>query len=308
MDKVSVITVNFNQTDITLDLLRSLQAQDYKNLEVIVVDNGSRINPERQITSNFDNVIFIRSENNLGFAGGNNLGIQNATGDYLFFLNNDTEIPAHTIRNLVAVLKKYPDTGAVCPLIYYHQFPQLAQYAGYTAINTFTGRNSSIGRKKSIKMTDEVKETSLAHGAAMMLPREVIERVGAMPEIYFLYYEELDWGTAIKKAGYTIRVCHNSHILHKESISTGKESPLKTYFQTRNRILFMRRNFGGLNKLAFFLFFGCISVPANIYRYLSRGEWEHLYSFLNGIWWNITNQKDSPKIGYKYEFLKGSGI
>lgn len=305
MKKVSVITVNFNQSAITLDLLRSLHSQDYKNLEIIVVDNGSKDNPEKEITEKFKDIIFVRSERNLGFAGGNNLGIKKATGDFLFFLNNDTEIPKRTIKNLVEVLEKYPDTGAVCPLIYYHDFPDLAQYAGYTAINTLTGRNKSVGNRQPIKLTDEVKETSLAHGAAMMLPREVINMVGVMPETYFLYYEELDWGTAIRKAGYTIKVSHNSQVFHKESISTGKQSPLKTYFQTRNRILFMRRNYGGLNKLTFFLFFTLVSVPKNIFSYVSKGEWGHLQSFLHGIWWNLTNQKNSERLGYKYEFLKG---
>lgn len=305
MKKVSIITVNYNQTEITVDLLRSLRSQDYQDLEVIVVDNGSKANPEKEIRETFSEVVFIRSEKNLGFAGGNNLGIKRATGDFLFFVNNDTEIPPRTISKLVEVFDTYPDTGAVCPLIYYHDYPDLAQYAGYTSINTFTGRNMLVGNKQAIKMTDEVKETSLAHGAAMMLPRKVVDTVGEMPEIYFLYYEELDWGTAIKKAGYTIRVSHNSHILHKESISTGKGSPLKTYFQTRNRILFMRRNFTGVNRFAFFLFFGLVSMPRNIFRYASRGEWEHLRSFLYGIWWNLTNEKNSLRIGYKYEFLKG---
>lgn len=306
MEKVSIITVNFNQTEITLDLLHSLETQDYTNLEIIVVDNGSAENPAEVIKDRFPHVLVIRSEKNLGFAGGNNLGIKEASGDYLFFVNNDTEIPQNTIKNLVSVFKNYPDTGAVCPLIYYHEFPDLAQYAGYTAINTFTGRNSSIGHRKAIKKTNKVQETSLAHGAAMMLSRTVIDKVGNMPEIYFLYYEELDWGTAIRRAGYRIRVCHNSHILHKESISTGKESPLKTYFQTRNRILFMRRNYTGLNKLTFFLFFTFVSMPVNTFRYISRGEWEHLQSFLNGIWWNLTNNKTSQRIGYRYEFLKGA--
>lgn len=304
MKKVSIITVNYNQTQVTLDLLMSLQAQDYRNLEVIVVDNGSVQNPKEEILSAYPNTIFIRSDRNLGFAGGNNLGIKEATGSLLFFINNDTVVPNGTIRNLVTAFANYPDSGIICPLIYYYDRPDITQYAGYTPINTFTGRNLAIGHQVPTKMCDKVTETAYAHGAAMMVSREAIRKAGKMPEVYFLYYEELDWASAIKRAGYKVRVIHNAHILHKESVSTGKSSPLKTYFQTRNRILFMRRNFHWFNRAGFWLFFGAVALPKNMFSYALRRQGEHLKAFLNGFWWNLTHSKTSEQIGYKYDCLK----
>ncbi|MEQ8469757.1 MAG: glycosyltransferase family 2 protein [Marinoscillum sp.] len=304
MDKVSIVTVDYNQPDVTLELLESLKQQDYDNLEVIVVDNGSKNNSRNRILNLYPETIFIRSEKNLGFAGGNNLGIKKATGKYLFFVNNDTEIPSGTISQLVEAFHQYPDSGAICPVINYYHHPELTQYAGYTPINTLTGRNRAIGYREQVKLENIVEETSFAHGAAMMVPKVVIRDVGMMPENYFLYYEELDWAAHMKTHFYKIRVVKAAYVLHKESVSTGKSSPLKTYFQTRNRILFMRRNFGFMNQLAFYLFFVLLALPKSTLKFLLRGEVDHLKSFLNGVIWNLREPISSVRIGYKYEFLR----
>ncbi len=304
MSKVSIITVNYNQPEVTLELLESLRNQDYQDLEVIVVDNGSKVDPSKMIQLGYPEVKVIRSEKNLGFAGGNNLGIREASGDYLFFLNNDTEVPLQSIRALVAALERFPDAGVVSPIINYFDQPGLTQYAGYTEINSLTGRNHAIGHKQQVQPKMKVSDTHYAHGAAMMVRREVIETVGMMPENYFLYYEELDWGAQIKRAGYKIKVVESVYILHKESVSTGKSSPLKTYFQTRNRMLFMRRNMGLIQKAIFYLFFLTVALPKNLIVYALRRELDHLKSYWNGTMWNFKNDVHSQQIGYIYESLR----
>ena len=102
---VTIITVNYNYSQVTLELLRSLRTSTYSPVEIIVVDNGSSENPESKIDKDFPDVVFIRSEENLGFAGGNNLGISAAKGDFLFFINNDTEVSPELISNLVTHLQ-----------------------------------------------------------------------------------------------------------------------------------------------------------------------------------------------------------
>lgn len=305
MKKVSIITVNYNQPEVTLELLKSLREQDYQNLEVIVVDNGSREDASARINEEYPEAITIRSEKNLGFAGGNNLGIRASTGDCLFFLNNDTVVPKGTIASLVDVLDGNDEVGAVCPVINYYDQPAITQYAGYTPISTLTGRNHAIGYRQHVPVADHLIDTPFAHGAAMMMRRSVIDQVGLMPENYFLYYEELDWGAKITKVGYKIKVDRSVRIFHKESISTGKASPLKTYFQTRNRILFMRRNVRGIRKIAFLLFFTFLAFPKSLLGFLMKGEMDHFYSFWNGAIWNLYNATDSLKLGYKYDQLKG---
>ncbi len=300
---VSIITVNYNQTEVTLDFLESINKQDFKNIEVIVVDNASENSPEKIIRQSYPEVKFIRSERNLGFAGGNNLGIAKASGDYLFFVNNDTIIPDNTIHRLVNWLINHPETGMISPLIYYFDHQEMLQYAGSTEVDTLTGRNSSIGYHEYWKLTDTVKPTAYPHGAAMMIPRSVIDQVGVMPENFFLYYEELDWCTQIRDQGFEARVDHGAYIWHKESVSTGKNSPLKTYFMTRNRILYMRRNVKGIKRALFMLFFTFISFPKNLLTHFLKGEFKLAQAFSAGVFWNLFNGKTSPTLGYKYNGL-----
>ncbi|WP_435624552.1 glycosyltransferase family 2 protein [Flagellimonas sp.] len=285
---VSIITINYNESEVTLDLLDSVRKLSYANYEVIVVDNASpNDNPDR-IKENYPEVNLIKSQENLGFAGGNNLGVKQAKGEYLLFINNDTIVPPNFIQPLVETLQKDDSIGMVSPKIKFHWDPTLIQYAGYTPMNKWTIRNNSIGyHQKDNGDFDEPKETQSIHGAAMMVPRRVVDEVGMMTEIYFLYYEEHDWAEMVKRAGYKIFYQPKSHILHKESVSTGKFSPLKTYYISRNRILFARRNFKPLS-LAISLLFQCfVSIPKNTLQFLLKREFAHLKAFWRAITWNL---------------------
>lgn len=304
MSKVSIITVNYNQTEHTLHLLDSLRLQSYSDTEIIVVDNGSKESPEEIINTRYPQVKVIRSEKNLGFAGGNNLGINHSTGEYLFFVNNDTVIPEGCIDSLVYRLDHHKEAGIVCPLIYYYDQPTVVQFAGYTPLNPYTCRNESVGFGQQLSRSNKLAASSYAHGAAMMVRRSVVEQVGLMSEDYFLYYEELDWGERIRKAGFGIFIDHNAHIYHKESMSVGKASAMKTYFQTRNRILFVRKHFNITGKLTFALFMFLFSVPKNIFTYLITGNISNLKSFLAGIFWHVSNDSQYGLIGYKYNYLR----
>jgi GT2 family glycosyltransferase len=302
---ISIITVNFNQYQVTRELVESLEKQDFQEYELVIVDNGSS-KDHREIAALADEKVrVVFSEENLGFAGGNNLGISKSKGELIFLVNNDTEIPPGTLCRLSMTMDMRPDIGVLCPMIYYHADSEVVQYAGYSPINPWTGRNHALGYKERLKLTNEIRGTEYAHGAAMMVRREVLGKVGVMSENYFLYYEELDWSERIKQAGYAIAVDHNAYILHKESVSTGPASPLKTYFQTRNRILFIRRNGRSkIHKAMFFAFFLLAAAPKNILGYLLRGKWDHLTSFVAGAGWNLNNDVASERIGYKYEGLR----
>ena len=284
--RVSVISVVYNQVEVTLDLLQSLSEQEYRLLEIIIVDNGSTENTS-VLKSKYPEIKLIRSKENLGFAGGNNLGIKAAKGHYLFFVNNDTIIPKGTISSLVDNFSNTVDAGMMCPLIAYYDQPNTLQYAGATEINPWTGRNNATGYRQQMQKSPKMMETSYAHGAALFTSRTLVKEIGSMPENYFLYYEELDWAQSFRNAGYKIYVDHSSHILHKESMSTGKSSPLKMYFQTRNRILFMKRNFRGPQLAAFFTFFVLLTIPKNICKMLLKGRFDLLKAFFSGFLWHL---------------------
>lgn len=294
--RVSIITINYNQIHHTMALLQSLKQLTYPDVEIIVVDNASSADPTSEIKSKHPDVSVIVSPKNLGFAGGNNLGIADSTGEYLLFLNNDTEVDAGFLEPLVDLFETNPHAGAASSKILYYNSGNIIQYAGSTCVNAMTGRNRRVGyMEKDAGQHDLLRETDLAHGCAMMVPRRVIEKVGLMPELFFLYYEEIDWCETIKRAGYKIYCVPASKVYHKESMSVGKNSTLKTYYMTRNRLLYLRRNSSGLSKVIAMAFFLIFALPKNIMKYLYQREIEHVKAFWKGCTWNLTHLADGNK-------------
>ena len=298
---ISIITVNYNSLEATCGLLESIRRTDYGKVEVILVDNGSDLDPGAFIKKQYPEIHFIRSEKNLGFAGGNNLGIHASKGEYLFFLNNDAVLTDGTIAKLLQLFQEIPSLGIVSPKICYYnetpgESPDIIQYAGSTHLNPFTGRNRTLGERQIDEgQFNRACPTAYPHGAAMMAPRKVIDKVGAMPEEFFLYYEELDWCEQIRKAGFEIYVEPNAKIYHQESCSVGKASAFKTYYLNRNRILFVRRNRKGWQIAAFWMFLLIFALPKNALLFILKGEWEHLRAFLEAIVWNLNRRiKNRP--------------
>nr|WP_299340729.1 glycosyltransferase family 2 protein [Allomuricauda sp.] len=288
---VSIITINYNESGVTLELLESIRKLSYPNIEVLVVDNASPNDTPDVIKENYPEIKLIKSPENLGFAGGNNLGVKEAKGEYLLFINNDTIVPEGFIEPLVETLQSDETIGMVSPKIKFHWDTTLIQYAGYTAMNKWTIRNNSIGYHQTDNGDYDVAgETESIHGAAMMVPKRVVDKVGMMTEIYFLYYEEHDWAEMVKRAGYRIFYQPKSYILHKESVSTGKFSPLKTYYISRNRILFARRNFKSLELFVSLLFQCFVSIPKNSLKHLLRKEFDHFKALWKAISWNLTHK------------------
>ena len=287
---VSIITVNYNSTEVTVDLLRSIRRLGYSSLEVIVVDNASREDPTERLHATDPDVTVIVSAANLGFSGGNNLGIRAARGEYLFLVNNDTELTGGLIEGLLEVFRRHPDAGMACPKFHFFYHPGIIEYAGYNALNVWKGSCTMVGNKeKDEGQYNQESTTHFAHGGAMMIPAAVVKEVGEMPECYFLYYEELDWSEQIKRKGYRIYYQPEALIYHKESMSVGKKSLTKTYYHCRNRILFMRRNVGPVALAAFSLYFTFFTIPKNSLTFLIRREVDHFRAFWRGIFWNLTH-------------------
>ena len=187
---ISIITINYNGLEETCQLIESLQQypQDC-SYEFIVVDNGSIQNEALLLQKKYPEVHVIRSEQNVGFSGGNNLGIQTAKGKGIFLLNNDTLVTANDLKYLYERLYSSSVIGAVSPKIKFAFPPQHIQFSGFTPLSKYTLRNRTIGYNETDEgQFDIPQETSYLHGAAMMVKREVVEQVGRMPEIYFLSY------------------------------------------------------------------------------------------------------------------------
>lgn len=288
---ISIITICYKQAEVTNQLIASLQKITWPNFEVIVVDNNSGKEDYCQINTSYKNTSLICNTKNLGFAGGNNTGIKASKGDYILLLNNDTEVHPGFLEPMVKLFEENPGIGAVSPKIKFFHHPELIQYAGFTKMNPFTLRMNAIGsRQVDDGSYDKESETHFAHGCSMMVSRSVINKVGLMPEEYFLYYEEHDWSTKIKHAGYKIFYQPKSVVYHKESVSVKKDSTLKTYFINRNRILYMRRNFNWFKQLVAVLFILLVSVPKNLLIFLIKSEYKHLQAYCDAITWNLTHK------------------
>ena len=290
--EISVITINYNGLKDTCELMETLPLED-PSLEVIVVDNASREDEATVIEQRYPQVKVVRSQRNLGFAGGNNLGIKAATGQYLFFLNNDTLIGKEKGKEksekfasaLIERLESDAKIGAVCPKIRFSWGEHLIQYTGYTPLSPITLRNRSIGfGEKDCGQYDQAHTTPYAHGAAMMVKREAIEKAGLMPECYFLYYEELDWSLMLRRAGYDIWYEPAVTVFHKESQTTGQQSPLRTYYITRNRLLFVRRNQHRATRYLSYLYLMFIVTGKDVAKYMSKNRWDMVRATLRGVY------------------------
>lgn len=298
----SIISVNFNQPAVTIAFLHSIKENlPAEQVEVVLVDNGSLEDHQADFENAYPGLIYIRSEKNLGFAGGNNIGVRAAKGDHLLFLNNDTEVTPDLISTLGGELERNPEIGIISPLIIYYDQPDTIQYAGFTKMNYLTGRNQGIGHmEKNQGQYDQVsEETGFCHGAAMMCRRKDLEKAGLMDELFFLYYEELDWCEKFKRSGKKIWFTGKTKIYHKESISVGKESSIKTYFMTRNRMLFIRRNTGMVHTLLFSLFFICVACPKQMIVLFRKKRPDLVKWLWKGVAWNFSHSKNSSVLGFK---------
>ena len=280
--KLSIITINYNGLKETCELIDSIPFSN--DMEVIVVDNASKLDEASIISERYPQVKVVRSSKNLGFAGGNNLGIKKAKGKYILLINNDTYFKEFNIDALIERLETSDKTGIVCPKLRFAWGNNPIQFAGYTSLSNITVRNQAIGfGEDDHGQYNTAHSTPYAHGAAMLIKREVINKVGLMPECFFLYYEELDWSMMFTRAGYEIWYDPACTVFHKESQTTGQNSPLRTYYITRNRLLLVKRNYKGINKYLSYIYLIGIVAPRDIIKFTLQGRLDLVKAVYRGI-------------------------
>lgn len=302
---VSIITVNYNGWRDTCAMIDSLWQHESGPeaggvaYEVIVVDNASagddadRIEAylaERRLNFSqggqghppYPEVTLLRSDTNRGFAGGNNLALPLAKGDYLFFLNNDTEIHAPVLPQMVERFESDSRIGALSPLIRFAHTPDEVQYAGDWCLTPITLRNrcpdADLPNRHSVSRPVEV-----LHGAAMMLRRDVVEQIGPMYEGYFLFYEEFDWSYAVLRAGYQVWFEASAVIYHKEGKTIGLRTPLRERYLVRSRLRFASRWVPWPQRLLTYLYLLGPVTLRNVLHYALHGQWALLKATLQGI-------------------------
>ncbi|MCB9296642.1 MAG: glycosyltransferase family 2 protein [Lewinellaceae bacterium] len=287
---VSVIAVNYRNAAVTCDMLDTLRRAGYPALEVFLVDNGAEQDQGALFESHYPGLVYIRSAANLGFAGGNNLAIPKAGGKYILLLNNDTIVSPGFLEPMALYMEQHASVGIASPRIYYYGQPDVLQYAGFSTVSRFTGRGRNLARREAGGgRFARSGPTGLAHGACMLVRREVIEQVGLLAECYFMYYEEIDFCERARRQGWEIHLAAGSSIYHRESASMGRNSPRKTYYLFRNRWLFMRLCQPGWAYYLFLAYFLLIAAPCHVLKHWMRQEKEHARAILQSLSWNIRN-------------------
>ena len=238
MEKVAVVILNYKVSDLAITAVRSVLKSSYENLKIYLVDNNSNDGIEMKIQE-FSEVTFIQSGSNLGYTGGNNIGIKKALeegSDWVLLLNPDATVEKDTIEILVEKTKKH-NAHIANPKIYFAHSKKI-WFAG-----KFFDRANVLGSHRGVDEEDtgkydEEEELEDGTGCALLIKREVFEKIGFLDENYFLYYEESDFLYRARQAGFKIMYIPGSVVYHENAKSSGVGGPLQDYFITRNRMLY----------------------------------------------------------------------
>jgi len=236
---VYVIVLNWNGWRDTLKCLLSLETLDYPNYRVVVVDNGSTDDSADRIKKAHPDVELIGTSKNLGFAGGNNVGIRYALergADYVWLLNNDTKVDSHALTAMVEVAERDLEIGAVGSVLYYMDEPERVQAWGGGWVSLWWG----ISRHFAAPVPAE--RVHYITGASLLIRRKVLEEVGLLDEGFFMYWEDTDFGFRLRKAGWKLAVASDARVWHKESASLGRQSPVLDKYFNASAVRFFRRH------------------------------------------------------------------
>lgn len=246
---VSIILVNYKKNYFTIDCLKSLLHQTYRNFEIIIIDNGSEYNSFLELKKElikFESDIdikLIRSDLNLYFASGNNKAIKLAKGDYICLLNYDTVVLPDFIEKMIEFLEKREDAGMISPKIKVYEYKNYLWYAG----GELSFKNAILVSLRGYweydpqdKKYNEISITDFAAGTSLFLKREIIDKIGFMDEIFFMYQEDPDWSFRAKKEGYKNYYVPTTIVYHKiPPVLDKRRLLLHNYFVNRNSQIFV---------------------------------------------------------------------
>jgi GT2 family glycosyltransferase len=232
---VYILLLNYKAVGHTLACLASLTRLNYPAYQVVVIDNASEDGSVEALKASQYDFHLIQSGRNLGYSGGNNLGVRYALeqgADYVWLLNNDTTVDPEALTALVAQAQK--TGGLVGSLLLY---PDGRYQQVGTVIRWGTGSTKGIPEGR---ISDGMAVPCLT-GASLLIPRAVLERIGLLDESYFLYFEDGEYTLRANRAGFSATVALGSRVFHEEGASTGRKSPRTQYYYHRNRLKLLYR-------------------------------------------------------------------
>jgi GT2 family glycosyltransferase len=268
---VYCILVNWNGAADTLPCIASLLQQHYSNLRILIVDNGSTDDSVARIRSAFPQVTVLEAGGNLGFASGSNVGIRHAFAegaDYIWLLNNDTTAPPDSCTKLVARAHQQPSAGLIGSVLFYMNDPsQIQAWGGGNLIPW-------LGYSNHFQAPTTLGPTSYLTFASVLIPSEVILKVGILYEGFFMYWDDADFALRVTKAGYSLAVAEDTAILHKEGGSAEYRSPLIDRYSTAAGLHFLRRH----SPIPFLSMVNFVSVK--FVTRLLRRHWKNAHAVL----------------------------
>lgn len=287
LPKIAIVILNWNGKKDTIECLNSLKKITYSNYEIILVDNGSADGSVEMLEKEYPEINLIKNKENLGFTGGNNVGIKKAlehNADYVLLLNNDTIVEQDFLEKMVDVAEQDASIGIIGPKIYYYSLPYILWSAGGRYIS-FLGKARTYGINKIDRPEYNVqRKVSWVTGCAMMVKKEVFGKIGFLEEQYFSNYEDLDFCISAERMGYKIYYVPEAVIYHKVARDWGGlDNPLYIYYQIRNNLLFIKRKIMFPKNIIPLLFLLFVSIPRRSLSLLMKGEGEKVCYLFYGI-------------------------
>ncbi len=250
------IVLNWNGREDTLRCLDSLSRIDHPEFAIVCVDNGSSDGSQQAIAERFPHITLIEAGANLGYAGGNNLGIRRAlehNARWVMLVNNDATVAADVVEGFERAAAARPRAGILAGKVYFAERPQTLWFAGQrvSELLGYSGRPSGYGRQDGPSYS-RIQDTGRAVGALMAISREAIESVGLLDEDLFAYVEDVDWALRVRAAGLEVVFAPGARAWHSVSASTGGEaaSTHTLYYGVRNTVTVLerRRPLGSLGR------------------------------------------------------------
>jgi GT2 family glycosyltransferase len=230
------VVLNWNNLPDTFECVASVRDSDYASLDIVVVDNASREDPTAAIRARHPEVGVLRTSANLGYGGGNNVGVTYAISngaDYVLLMNNDAILARDCLRRLVAALEAHPRIGMVTPRIFLYDRPSEVYWDGGT-LDWITGDMPHDSR--TLPVDDDMLRSEWLNGCTLLIRVAAIRDIGFMDERYFLYYEDVDWSLRAKSREWILAVLPHAEAWHKVSRSAGgMANPAVRFYYLRNR-------------------------------------------------------------------------
>jgi len=240
--KVTAIVPSWNRREPLLACVASLLRSDYSDLDVVVVDNASQDGSPAALRAAFPAVTVIENAENRGFTGAVNRGLEaarEAASRYAFLLNDDATVAADCVRHLVAAAEAY-DGAIVGPCVYLAARPDVFWSAGGRAMPR-QGRTMMVGSRERDRgqYGPEVREVDFVAGCALLARLDVVASVGGLDDRFFAYFEDVEWGARVRRAGHRVLVQPAARAWHDVDLDTQAVSPANVYYMRRNRLLWL---------------------------------------------------------------------